>query len=200
MVQGVDVDLFKPDDELKKLARLAVKLNLTDVLQKPTVGEALMAAASAQGGAEWLAAWRAAQDPWFNFTSGNGFYSHDKYWNEHLDIPFGYLKDYIVRAAKGEVIERPTAKIAAERERITAEYASFLSGDAVAAFQAKLGLARTVFPYVENHNFYIEHWSMGVFWRKMRELSALMQGQGFWREADGMFYLTRQEVRDAYFS
>jgi len=56
-----------------------------------------------------------------------------------------------------------------------------------------------VFPYVENHNFYIEHWSMGVFWRKMRELSKLLQGEGFWKEADGMFFLTRQEVRDALF-
>jgi len=199
MVQGVDVDLFKPDDELKKLSRLAIKLNLKDALDKPTVGEALKAVGAAPGGDEWLAAWKAAQDPWFNFTSGNGFYSTDKYWNEHLDIPFAYLKDYVVAAAKGVAIERPTAKIAAERERITAEYAEFLTGDAVAAFQGKLGLARTVFPYVENHNFYIEHWSMGVFWRKMRSLSVLMQGEGFWKEADGMFYLSRTEVREALF-
>ena len=27
MVQGVDVDLFRPDDELKKLAKLAVQLD-----------------------------------------------------------------------------------------------------------------------------------------------------------------------------
>jgi len=199
MVQGVDVDLFKPDDELKKLARLGVKLNLQDALNKPTVEEALKAVAAAPGGAEWLAAWKGAQDPWFNFTSGNGFYSHDKYWIDHLDIPFGYVKDYMVRVANGESIERPTAKIAAERERITKEYTDLLSGDAAAAFQGKLGLARTVFPYVENHNFYIEHWSHCVFWRKMKELSRLMQAQGFWKGPDDMFYLSRQEVRDALF-
>jgi pyruvate, water dikinase len=38
-----------------------------------------------------VAAWDAAKDPWFNFTSGNGFYSDDKYWIEHLDIPMGYI-------------------------------------------------------------------------------------------------------------
>ena len=56
-----------------------------------------------------------------------------------------------------------------------------------------------MFPYVENHNFYIEHWSMGVFWRKMRQLSRIFHEAGFWNDPDDMFYLTRQEVRDALF-
>ena len=56
-----------------------------------------------------------------------------------------------------------------------------------------------MFPYVENHNFYIEHWSMGVFWRKMRGLSRMLHEAGFWEHPDDMFYLTRQEVRDALF-
>ena len=63
-------------------------------------------------------------------------------------------------------------------------------------FDGKLGLTRTIYPYVEDHNFYIEHWALGVFWRKMRELSELLAGAGFWPVADGMFYLNRNEVRD----
>ena len=137
--------------------------------------------------------------PWFNFTSGNGFYSTDKYWIEHLDIPLGYIRDYVVRVQRGEEIDRPTAAIARERDRITAEYAEMLEPEARAAFEGKLGLARTVFPYVENHNFYIEHWSMSVFWRKMRQLSRIFHEAGFWNDPDDLFYLTRQEVRDALF-
>jgi pyruvate, water dikinase len=199
MVQGVEVDLFRPDDELKKLAKLAVTLKVADALKTGSVDAVLKAVAARPGGREWLDAWKAAQDPWFNFTSGNGFYSTDKYWIEHLDIPLGYIRDYVVRLEKGEKIDRPTAKIAAERDRITAEYAELLDQEARAGFEAKLGLARTVFPYVENHNFYIEHWSMGVFWRKMRELSDILHKAGFWVEPDDMFYLSRQEVRDALF-
>jgi len=52
---------------------------------------------------------------------------------------------------------------------------------------------------VENHNFYIEHWTLGVFWRKARELSALLHRAGFWPGANDMFYLTRDEVRAALF-
>lgn len=200
MVQGVDSDLFRPDDELKKLARLAISLGVDQALtQHTSVDAALAAVAKETNGAAWLAAWEAAKDPWFNFTSGNGFYSTDKYWIEHLDIPFGYLRDYIVRARAGETIERPTEKLVAERDRITAEYGEMLDDEARATFEGKLGLARVVFPYVENHNFYIEHWSMSVFWRKMRELSRLLKEEGFWPTDDGLFYLTRQEVRDALF-
>jgi len=196
MVQGVDSELFRPDDELKKLSRLAVELGVADTLMKGTAHEALAAVGKTANGEKWLAAWKKAQDPWFNFTSGNGFYSTDKYWIDHLDIPVGYIRDYIPRVKAGEHIERPTAKLLAERDRIAAEYREMMDADAQAVFDGKLGLARTVFPYVEDHNFYIEHWALGVFWRKMRELSELLSKQGFWPDADGMFFLSRNEVRD----
>jgi pyruvate, water dikinase len=199
MVQGVDVDLFRPDDELKKLARLAVETGVDEALMNGSVDQALAAAAGRPNGKNWIDAWNAAKYPWFNFTSGNGFYSADKYWIEHLDIPLSYVRNYISQVRKGMKIERPTAEVAAERERITKEYAELLPKDARPVFEQKLGLARTVFPYVENHNFYIEHWSLGVFWRKMRELSRLFMSAGFWSDPEGLFYLNRNEVREALF-
>jgi pyruvate, water dikinase len=199
MVQGIDVELFRPDDELKRLARLAVDLGVDSALETGSVADALAAVGKHPNGAKWLAAWQGAQQPWFNFTTGNGFYSADKYWIEHLDIPLGFVRDYIRRVKKGETIERPTEALIAERNRISTEYAELLDGEARQAFEGKLGLARVVFPYVENHNFYIEHWFMGAFWRKMRELSKTLQGAGFWTDPDDMFYLTRNELRDVLF-
>jgi len=201
MVQGVEVDLFKPDEQLQKLARLAVKLGVADTIaNNSTIEGALVDLNASEAGRNWATAWEAAKDPWFNFTSGNGFYSSDKYWIEHLDIPFKYVKEYIKRVQNGETIERPTEKIAAERERITKEYAALITDEeAQTAFQGKLGLARVVFPYVEDHNFYIEHWTMGVFWRKMRQLSGMLKEAGFWSEIDDMFYLKRNELSEVLF-
>jgi pyruvate, water dikinase len=196
MVQGVDSELFRPDDELKKLATLAIELGVADALESGGVDQTLAAVASKPNGAKWLAAWEEAKHPWFNFTSGNGFYSTDKYWIDHLDIPIAYLRDYIVRLRAGEDIMRPTAKLIVERDRVASEYREMMDEEAQAAFDQKLGLSRTVFPYVEDHNFYIEHWALGIFWRKMRQLSALLAKQGFWNEDDGMFFLNRNEVRD----
>jgi pyruvate, water dikinase len=62
-----------------------------------------------------------------------------------------------------------------------------------------LGLSRTVFPYVENHNFYVEHWAHSVIWRKMRDFGGVLKGAGFVAEADDIFMLKRYEVAEALF-
>ena len=200
MVQGVDMELFRPDDELKKLATLAVRLGLRDAFADTSdVAGTLDRIGRAEGGQEWLDVYTAAQDPWFNFTIGNGIYGEDKYWIDHQDIPLGFINDYIRRIEAGEQIMRPVAALVAERERIVGEYRELLDGQQQAAFDAKRGLAATAYPYVENHNFYIEHWTMGVFWRKVRELSRVFVDAGFWAEPGDILYLTRGEVRDAIF-
>nr|WP_293833825.1 PEP-utilizing enzyme [uncultured Arsenicibacter sp.] len=200
MVQGIDVDLFRPDDELRKLAKLAVELGVADTIRENDLDGALTALAATDAGRQWVAAWEAAKYPWFNFTTGNGFYSSDKYWIEHLHIPFGYVQDYTAKVVAGENIDRPTEAIAAERDRITEEYRDSLpSEEAQAAFDGKLGLARVVFPYVENHNFYIEHWAMSVFWRKMRQLSDVLTDAGFFADPQDMFYFRREEILNLLF-
>jgi pyruvate,water dikinase len=79
-----------------------------------------------------------------------------------------------------------------------AEYTALLGSDEEKGeFEGKLGLARVVFPYVENHNFYVEHWSHSVIWRKMRQLGETLVKEGFWSDADDIFYLKRTEVEDA---
>jgi pyruvate,water dikinase len=121
-------------------------------------------------------------------------------WLDHLEIPLGFVRDYVKRVRAGEAIERPTAAIQAERDRVTEEYRALLSDDeARAAFDEKLGLSRLVFPYVENHNFYIEHWSLSLFWRRIRELGQVLADAGFWNEADDIFYLRRDEIPQAIF-
>ncbi|MFK4106039.1 PEP-utilizing enzyme [Streptomyces sp. NPDC019531] len=200
MTQGVDMELFRPDDELKQLAKLGVALGLEQPLTTTGPGpDTLAAVARAPRGHEWLAAWETARDPWFNFTSGNGFYSDDRYWRDDPSLPLGYVRDYVRRLRRGENVDRRVAELVSERDRITDEYAALLAPGQRADFEAKLRLARHVYPYVENHNFYIEHWTMGVFWRKIRQLSALLHRAGFWPGETDMLYLTRDEVRGALF-
>jgi pyruvate, water dikinase len=194
MVAGIEVDLFRPDEELRRLARLAVKNNLTTQLLNPSVSEALAAVAAAPGGAEWIQEYDKAQYPWFNYSAGTGFYHTDAVWAERLEIPFGFMRSYIEKLQRGEEIDTPTEHVIAERDRIAAEYIDLLDGDDKANFEGKLGLSRTVFHYVENHNFYVEHWGISVMWRKMRELSAVFQKEGFWNEPDDIFMLKRDEI------
>ena len=200
MVAGIHVDLFQPDEELKKLATLAVELGVDGRLDAGSAVEALASLESDDAGRQWLAAFEAAKDPWFNFSAGSGFYHSDKVWMEHLDIPVGFIRNYVAKVRRGESLARPTEAITAERDRIVAEYRDLIDSEEDAAtFDGKLGLARVVFPYVENHNFYIEHWAHSVIWRKMRQLGGVLVEAGFFSNADDIFLLQRTEVPNALF-
>jgi pyruvate,water dikinase len=192
MVAGVEVDLFRPNEELKALAQKAVDLGIARNFDDPN-----NVSLDGDAGAQWHAAWDEAKDPWFNFTSGNGFYHFDKIWVENPDIPYTFIKDYIARIEAGEDISRPIEAIREERDRVVSEYRDLLGSDEDReAFDGKLGLARVVFPYVENHNFYIEHWTMSVVWRKLKELGATLAKDGLLNSADDLLFIRRDEVNE----
>lgn len=198
MVAGVEVDLFRPNEELKNLAQAAVDLGIADEFESGTPQEIMSRLDSVEGGKEWLAKWDEIKHPWFNFSAGGGFYHTDDIWIENLDVPFGFLKGYIDKIQAGEDISRPIEEVRAERDRIRAEYTELLQSDEEReTFQQKLGLASVVFPYVENHNFYVEHWGHSVLWRKMRELGSVFVKEGFFQESNDIFYLKRDEVPEA---
>lgn len=196
MVAGIEVDLFRPNEELKALAKLAIEFDVADAFAVHNDPEAVHERlAAAPRGQAWHDAWDEREDPWFNFSSGTGFYHTDETWLQDRSVPYGFINDYITKLRAGESIERPTEAVSAERDRIVEEYSALLQTDEDReAFQGKLGLARTVFPYVENHNFYIEHWSMSVFWKKSRELGAMLAKEGFFEQEDDVFFVRREEM------
>ncbi|MDH5293475.1 MAG: PEP-utilizing enzyme [Acidimicrobiia bacterium] len=194
MVAGIEVDLFRPNEELKNLAHKAVELGVADAFTNADPG-AVEAALATDAGRQWRAAWDAVENPWFNFSSGTGFYYYDKTWLQDKSVPYGFIRDYIDKIEAGEDISRPMEAIVAERDRIVSEYSELLQTDEDReAFNGKLGLARTVFPYVENHNFYIEHWSMSTFWKKSRELGEMLVKEGFFADATDLYYVKRDEM------
>jgi pyruvate, water dikinase len=195
MVAGVEVDLFKPNEELKILARKAIDLGISDVFLTDDLAGIEAQLASTDAGRTWKAAWTEVSEPWFNFSSGNGFYHYDRTWIDYPEIPHAFVRDYIKKINEGVDITRPIEAIRAERDRIVEEYSEFLNTDEDReTFQAKLGLARVVFPYVENHNFYIEHWSMATIWKKLKELGAVLVKEGFTSEVDDIVYIRRDEL------
>jgi pyruvate,water dikinase len=198
MVAGVDVDLFRPDDELKRLARKAVETGVAEAFSAGDVEATCQILKGSSEGQSWIASFEESAEPWFNFSTGSGFYHHDKIWIENVEVPFEFIRNYISMLNDGQDLNRPVEAIRAERDRVVTEYSALLENpEDQEAFQGKLGLARTVFPYVENHNFYVEHWSHSVIWRKMRQLGEVFVKEGFWSDADDIFYLKRTEVEEA---
>ena len=198
MVAGIDVIMYRPDEEVKKLAKLAIDLGVADVALNGDAATVMKNMEGSDAGKKWLDALKKARDPWFNVSTGTGWYHHDRSWNDDLDVPLSFVKIYIEKLQKGESIDRPTNEVIKQRDELTAGYRDLLKTDEDrATFDQMLGSARTVFPYVENHLFYVEHWFHSLFWNKMREVSAIMKDFKFINDIEDVWFLTRSEIKES---
>ena len=197
MVAGIDVLMFRPDDELKRLAKLAVELGIEDKFTVDGDPGVILPAVESTGdtGKKWLAELEISRDPWFNISTGDGFYHYEICWNDDLSVPLSALPHYIEQIKQGINLERPTEKLREERARIIGEYRELLNTeDEKIAFDQMIGLCHQVFPYVENHKFYCEHWLTTRFFNKVREFGGLLQRYNVVEDAEDIFHLKYVEV------
>jgi pyruvate,water dikinase len=197
MVAGIDVLMFRPDDELKKLAKLAVELDLDAFFTLDADPQVILPALEKHGaaGQRWLKALAEARDPWFNISTGDGFYHYERSWNDDLTVPLSALPHYIEKVRQGDKLERPTESLKVERQRIIDEYRSLLpTEEEQAAFDQMLSVSHLVFPYVEDHKFYCEHWLTVAFFNKMRQFGDLLQRYELVDKQEDIFHLHHSEI------
>jgi pyruvate,water dikinase len=199
MVMGIDVLLFRPNEELRKLARLAMDLGLAEALSSEEKPEAVLKLIGGlPNGEQWLEAFEAIRDEWFWFSTGHGVSHNHPSWMEDLSVPFSAMRTYVESLSRGESIDRPLEEVRAERDRVTAEYRELLSSDSErATFDDLIELARMVYVFVEDHGFYCEHQHFSIFWTKVRELGGVFAQHGFLEAAEDIFLLSRWEIYPA---
>ena len=180
MVAGIDVLLFKPDAELRRLARLAIDTGVDGAFVEGRTPDEIDAELErSEAGRSWLVELEQVKDPWFNMATGDGLYHYYRSWLDDPSIPYASLIGHIAALRAGEEIERPTEEIQRERDRLAEEYGALLDEDARGPFNELLGLSRTVFPYVEEHKFFCDYWFLTRWWNKIREFGALLAEHGF---------------------
>src|SRR5689334_20804786 len=200
MVAGIEAEIFRPDDELRRLARRAVELRVDENFEEGVSANDVLRSLEQAGepGQEWLRELATSRDPWFNINVGDGFYHYHRAWNDDLSMPFSGLPEYIRRVKAGESLERPVEKLREERAQLIADYRDLLNTDADrAAYDQMIALAHRVFPYVEGHKFYCEHWYTNLFFNKIREFGTLLAAYGFFGREEDVFHLTHFELEAA---
>jgi len=199
MIGGDDHTMFRPDDELKALARSALDHGVDGAFVDGRGHEEIVAELEqSDAGRAWLEDLESRKHPWFFMSTGDGFYHHHRAWADDPRLPFAAITGYIAQLHEGRQLDRPQAHVLAERERIATEYAALLPSDEERAqFQQLVGLCRHVFPHAEGHKFFIEHWGTTLFFDRMREIGAVLAGQGFFDDPSDVFYLNIHEVHEA---
>ena len=200
MVAGIEAEIFRPDEELRRLARRAVELGVDGRFSEGVPAEAVLRSLEQAGppGEAWLKELADSRNPWFNINVGDGFYHYHRSWNDDLSMPFAGLPGYIARIKAGETLERPFGKLQQERRQLIADYRELLQSDEErTAYDQMITLAHRVFPYVEGHKFYCEHWYTNLFFNKIREFGTLLAAHGFFPDAEAVFQLTHYELESA---
>ncbi|WAT17755.1 PEP-utilizing enzyme [Aurantiacibacter sp. MUD11] len=200
MVAGMEAEIFRPDEEVKRLARRAVELGVDQHFTPDMDIDAVLADLDKVGnaGKEWLGELETSRNPWFNVNVGDGFYHYHRSWNDDLSMPFAALPGYIEKIKAGENIERPMDQLVEERNQLVADYRELLDTEEdKATYDQLIELAHRVFPYVEGHKFYCEHWYTNLFFNKIREFGALLAEHGYWEKEEDVFHLTHYELESA---
>src|SRR6201990_2704386 len=198
MVAGIDVLLFRPDAELRRLARLALERAVDGAFVQDRNPQEIEAELStSEAGRAWLAELEKVRDPWFNMATGDGLTHYYRSWLDDPSIPYASIIGHIAAQRAGAPAERPKEEVTRERDRLTTEYGALLPEENRGPGDDLLYLSRTRLPYVEEHKFFCDYWFLTRWWNKVREFGALLAAFDFLAEGEDIFQLSRHEVATA---
>ena len=197
MVAGAYVSMFRPEEELCRLARLAHdSRGVADILKNDLSVEKKMEELNKiPDGKAWLEEYEKAKEPWFYVSCGSGWLHHEGSWITDPEIPYSYLKGYIERLENGETIERSLDEIDKERDRVVNEYMALIKTDEDRkSFDDAYNIIRSIYKYAEDHLFWVEHWFHTIWYQKIRDIGSLLVDNGMLNEVDDIFMFHRYEI------
>jgi pyruvate,water dikinase len=197
MVAGAYVSMFKPEEELCRLSKLAASAKEVSAILKSDkpVEDKVAELQKTADGKNWLAEYEKAKDPWFYVSCGSGWFHYEGSWLTDPNIPYSYIKGYVERLENGESIERSLDKIEKERDEIVAEYQKLIKTDEDRkAFDDAYNTIRTIYRYAEDHLFWVEHWFHTIWFDKIRDFGQLLVNNGLLNEVDDIFMFNRYEI------
>jgi pyruvate,water dikinase len=196
MLTGFTGEMFRPPEELQKLAKSAMELGVAGTIkahEKWT--EMAVKLQQSESGKQWLDQVEEVREPWFEMSTGGGWHHMDVAWNDNLDVPLAHIKNYIGRLENGEPIDRPVEEVEKESKQVAAEYRSLIADEKDRQiFDERLGLAKMVSIFPESHQFYVENWFHALFYRRAKELGQMFVSRGVLQDKEDIFYLDRFEI------
>jgi pyruvate,water dikinase len=197
MVAGANVSMYRPDEELCRLARLAVSSDGVGKILKGdgTAAQKISQLEKTAEGKKWLAEFEKSKNPWFYVSCGGGWYHYEGSWTTKLDYPYNYIKGYIEQLEKGEKIDRDYSTVDKQRQEVVAQYRDLIQSDEDReSFDNAYKMVRTIFSFAENHLFWVEHWFHTIWFAKVREFGKIMVDYDMINEVDDIFMFNRYEV------
>ena len=196
-VQGLGTIMMETDRKFYELAKLAIDLGISSAFQKKP-DEILDELGKSEGGRRWLEEFEEVMKKYGNRID-SGLYFGYRTWREDYSTSLSIIQNYIAKILSGEDPLPPKEELERERERIISEYLELLEDGERERFKEIIGLAQLVYPYVEDHNFYIDQKADTLFRLKLLEIGERFAEKGYISDPEDIAFLTVDEIRHALY-
>jgi pyruvate,water dikinase len=201
MITGAELEAFRPDQELRQLAKLAVDLGLSQFFEKATKFEGLQEELrKTDRGREWLKEFDKVSYPWFYMMVSEGVFAtcNDECWIENPSIILGFLKNYIEMIKKGENIERDVKSLIRHKEELFKKlYDSLKTEDEKKRFKELYEITSKLYISVEDQVLYVKNFNYALLRRNIRKFAEILAKHGIIKEPNDIFYLRFEEIKAA---
>ena len=200
LTKGLKPLVLEPEERLKDLARLAVKLSLQDVFNDHRGSEVFTVLGKSDKGREWMKKFDEFKYPYFLAPESQGLYIDEKPWIDDQVTLFENIRNFIDKLDKGESIERDVEGLLRERDEMTEKCRQMIKTDEDRKeFDKLLGETRKVAHFSEDHNFFIEFWAYGLVRKKVVELGEWLCRHKIINEPEDIYFFVRYELDEVIF-
>jgi pyruvate,water dikinase len=196
MLAGLGADIFRPDEEMQKLAKVALDLGVADAISQPgDFSEVEGRLKATDAGKKWLDAFEKTKYPWFYFSTGYSIINPtDQYWFEDFNLPLASVRTYIERLKKGDDLRAPQREAKARADRLAAEYRSLLKEADRPVFDQLLNLDKMVSPHLEGHMLWGECTANYSVRKQLNAIASMFVKYGYMDDPGDIWYLNIHEV------
>jgi pyruvate,water dikinase len=195
-LQGYDTKVYETDRALWGLAGLAHDLGLEEAFVSAESSEALERYLdNSPRGRAWLKEFRDFLEYYGRRTTAAIFDPYYPTWREEPWPVLFTLKTYILKG--GFRFEDHTRKIIEERDRAVKATVARLGEQAAQEFLLRLRPAQAAYPFIEDHNFYVDQWAYAELRYTLLECGRRLADNSILTVPEEVFFLTAPELMQA---
>ncbi|MBA7646950.1 Chondramide synthase cmdD [subsurface metagenome] len=200
LVKGLKPMVLEPEERLRDLAKLAVKLGVQGAFKNREGNEVLTELEKTDKGKEWIEKFDEFKYPYFLAPESIGLYVDDKSWIDDLVTLFCNIRNFVEQLDSGQSIDRDVEGLLKERDELTEKCRNMIKTDEDGEeFDKLLGETRKVAHFSEDHNFFIEFWGLVLVKRKVIELGEWLFRHKAIDEPTDVWFFMRHELDDVVF-
>jgi len=195
-LQAYNTKVYETDQALWNLATLAHDLGLEEAFISTESTEALEKyLGNSPRGRAWLKEYRDFLEYYGRRTTSAILDPYYPTWREEPWPILFTLKTYILKG--GFRFEDHIRKIVQERDRVVYETLARLGETDAQEFQRRLCAAQAAYPFIEDHNFYVDQWAYAELRYTLLECGRRLSDNGVLNTPEDVFFLTIDELFEA---